>query len=146
MSLLWSIYSRNSERIERQKARKLKKEKELAKKEERKKERADRAMKKLGAKKRSQRGGIEGLGAQVKKKRLKRGSELDFPKIEGEDQKHVGDKENIAPIQRLFSNKTSVQMTTFIDRRVKTEEFLRSLVEKCSFFFFLVISYHSCPG
>ena len=41
------------------------------------------------------------------------------------------DKENMPPMQRLVNNNISVQMTTLIDRRVQTEEFLKSLEEKC---------------
>ena len=48
------------------------------------------------------------------------------------DQKQsMDDNENMLPMHRGFNNNISVQMTTFIDRRVKTEEFLKSLEEKC---------------
>ena len=39
-------------------------------------------------------------------------------------------KENIPPEQGLLNKKQSVQMNTFIDRRVSAEEFLKSLEEK----------------
>ena len=41
------------------------------------------------------------------------------------------DKENITPIQTLVSKTVSIQMSTFNDRRITTEEFLRSFEEKC---------------
>ena len=72
--------SRNSERVERQKARELKKEGK-AKLEKRKKEKAVRAkMKKLGSKKK--RGRVEVLGVidNGVKKRVKRSSNLDIQK------------------------------------------------------------------
>ena len=40
------------------------------------------------------------------------------------------DKENIPPDRGLLNKKQSVQMNTFIDRRVSAEEFLKSLEEK----------------
>ena len=53
-------------------------------------------------------------------------------KVEAVDKKQsMDDKENKPPMQRRFSNNKSVQMTTFIGRRVKTEELLKSLEEKC---------------
>ena len=53
-------------------------------------------------------------------------------KIEAVDKKQsMDDKENMPPMQRRFSNNKSVQMTTFIGRRVKTEELSKSLEEKC---------------
>ena len=53
-------------------------------------------------------------------------------KVEAVDKKQsMDDKENMPPMQRRFSNNKSVQMTTFIGRRVKTKELLKSLEEKC---------------
>ena len=43
----------------------------------------------------------------------------------------MDDKENMPPMQRGLNNNKSVQMTTFIDRKVMTEKFLKLLAEKC---------------
>ena len=42
----------------------------------------------------------------------------------------VSVKENIANFPKKSSNKKSVQMNTFLDRRVSTEVFLKSLERK----------------
>ena len=49
----------------------------------------------------------------------------------------MDDKENMPRMQRLFSNNKSVQMTTFIGRRVKTDELLKSLEEKFILFIYI---------
>ena len=131
--------SRNTERVARQKERKLKKQKKLAmkeakkkEKEERKKDKADKAMMRSGVKKKRHRGDFDGVSLQVKKKRVECSAKLCSSKDNGEvHSQFVKDKENIAPIQRLVNKTVSIQMSTFNDRRVTTEEFLRSLEEKC---------------
>ena len=71
------------------------------------------------------------MSGRVKKKRNEAESNRDLIKVEGVDEKtSMDNKENVAPIQRRFNNNISVQMRTFIDRRVNTEQFLRSLEEK----------------
>ena len=71
------------------------------------------------------------MSGRVKKKRNEAESNRDLIKVEGVDEKTAMDnKENVAPIQRRLNNNKSVQMSTFIDRRVNTEQFLRSLEEK----------------
>ena len=98
--------SRNSERIEKQKARKAKKEEKMAKKEERKRKRAlKRSKKKLSNKsKRRQCGGNQDLGVQVKNKRIKTECDLGVIKDEPVDEKKSMHKENKPAVKGLFKN------------------------------------------
>ena len=58
---------------------------------------------------------------------------LDSPKVKciGKKLKQcVSDKEDIANFPKKSNNKTSLQMNTFLDRRVNAEVFLKSLEKK----------------
>ena len=70
------------------------------------------------------------LAVQVKNKRIKTEFDLGVLKDDPVDEKKSMDKENIPPERGLLNKKQSVQMNTFIDRRVSAEEFLKSLEEK----------------
>ena len=85
-----------------------------------------------GVKKKRHRGDFDGVSLQDKKKRVECSAKLGSSKDNGEvHSQFAKDKENIAPIQRLVIKTESIQMSTFNDGRVTTEEFLRSLEEKC---------------
>ena len=64
---------------------------------------------------------------------MKRRLNLDSPKVKstGEKLKQcVSVKEKIVNFPKNSNNKKSVQMKTFLDRRIKTEVFLKSLEKK----------------
>ena len=75
-------------------------------------------------------GGNKDLAVQVNNKRIK--TEFDHGVIKDDpvDENKSMDKENNSPVRGLLNKKQSVQMNTFIDRRVSAEEFLKSLEEK----------------
>ena len=103
----------------------------MAKKERKRKRAVKRSKKKLSnKKKRRQCGGNKDLAVQVKNKRIKTEFDLGVIKDDPVDEKKSMDKENIPPERGLLNKKQSVQMNTFIDRRVSAEEFLKSLEEK----------------
>ena len=99
--------ARNSERIEKKRARKAKKEEKLAEEEERKRKRAlKRSKKKLGNKKeRRHCGGNKDLAVQVKNKRIKTEFDLGVIKDDPVDEKKSMYKENNPPVRGLLNKK-----------------------------------------
>ena len=67
---------------------------------------------------------------ELKNKRIKTEFDLAVIKYYPVDEKKSMDKKNIPPERGLLNKKQSVQMNTFVDRRVSDEDFLKSLEEK----------------
>ena len=108
----------------------MKKEQAAAKKEEQKMKRALRAKKKGSSKKKRRRDKRNGDGVEEISIRVKRRLNIASPKVKcnrEELKQCVSAQENVPKFPRQSNKKKSVQMNTFIDRRVSTEAFLHSL-------------------